>query len=631
MTKKAIMLFAAAALFSSSQAFGWEPDANAPRSSVPDKYKWDTSVIFKSDSAWEKAIKEVATMLDSLSARKISAKPIQLKGILDEYFTAKLLMSRVSLYTELKVAEDQDVAKYQKMFQESQALGKDFNAKTSFVKQFFLRLSDAEANSLLKATELKDYAAYIDELRRRKSRILDEKTELVLANAGDNLFASSWPTSDIEMIFKAVLRDVKFPMIKDESGKEVQLNLSNYSKYRSSKDRSVRKEAVEKFLSTLRQYENVFAAALGGEFKRDIFFARTRNYDRAVDAYLDIDNVDPKVMDNLISTVNANLKPLHRYVELRKKILGIKDVHLYDLYTPLVQSVDRPIAYEEGAKMVVESLSPLGEDYVKTVSLAVAPGSGWLDVYPNKGKESGAFSTSAYGIHPFIKLNYQDKIDDVSTLTHELGHTMHSHLNMLANKFPYFGYSTFTAEIASTFNETLLSDYLLKKYKDDDEMRLYLLGSLLEDIRTTIYRQTLFAEFERKLHEFGEKGVPLTADLFNKTYVDLVKKYYGPNFTIDANDQVEWAFIPHFYYKYYVFSYATGLSSGISLGQSVLKNGEKARDAYLQMLREPSTMPPLDALKKAGLDLTKPAAIQSALKLMDETIGEIEKLIAKKR
>ncbi len=611
---------------------GYEPDSNAPRSNVPSKYKWNTSVLFKSDGAWSGAFRAVergASELQSYKGKLNDA--VELKRCLDAFFDVKLKLSYVSLYAELKVAEDKEVERYQKMFQRTQNLSKDFNTKTSFILESILRMDDPSMNRLLADNNLSIYRGAIEDMRRRRSRIMDEETERILNMAGDILFSSSWLTSDIELIFKAVMRDIKFPKIKDEEGKLVQLNLSNYSKYRASKDRAVRKGAVDAFLGSLKEYQNIFAAALAGEMKRDVFFAEARKYDKTIAAYLDVDNIDPKVVDNLINTIHSNLRPLHRYVALRKKILKIPNIHLYDLYTPIIKEVETNVPYKEGSKMVLESLKPLGDEYVGIAKKVLAPGSGWIDLYPSKGKQSGAFSASVWNIHPFIKMNYQDEIDDVSTLTHELGHTMHSYLNMKAQPYVNFGYSTFTAEIASTFNETLLNKYLTKKYKDDDNMRLYILGNLLEQIRTTIYRQTLFAEFEKKIHEFVEAGTPITAKLLNKTYIGLIRKYYGPGFTIDKDDDAEWAFIPHFYYKYYVFTYATGLSSGIALATDVLKEGESARKKYINMLKASSHTPPLEILKMAGADLTKPHVIKAAAKLMNETITEIEKIIAKRK
>jgi len=389
----------------------------------------------------------------------------------------------------------------------------------------------------------------------------------------------------------------------------------------------VRKAAVDALFGTLKKYEHILAASLAAEVRRDVKFAKARRYEHTMNAYLDIDNIRPGVVENLISVVHKNLKYLHRYVALRKRIMRLKDIHIYDLYSPLVKEVNMNIPYEKAVAMVSEALLPLGDEYVSVLSRAMQPGSGWNDVYPNRGKESGAFSNSVWGVHPFNKLNYMNTLDDVFTLAHEMGHAMHSYLNAKAQPYFLSGYSTFTAEIASTFNETLLMHYLLEKYSHNRRLMTYLLGRQIENLRTTIYRQVLFAEFEKKIHELAEQGEPLTADLFNKIYESLIKKYYGRGFSVGENDGVEWAYIPHFYYKYYVYTYATGLSSGISLAHSVLSEGKPARERYLNMLREPNTMPPLLALKKAGVDLTKPDAVDAACKLMGQSIERIEQLL----
>lgn len=638
--RRSIFLFTAVAMFiilaaapsKAAKQREYQPDANAPRASVPEIYKWNLKDLFKGDSAWHAAFKDVEKRISDLSAYKDKIdNAADLKKCLDAYFDTKLRLQRVSLYANLKVVEDEEMEKYQKFFQMSQMLSKNFNVETSFLREKILRISEENAKQIMSDKELAFYKDYIEELRRRRSRLLGDEAELILGLSGDNLLAPTAPESDIEMIFKAILRDIKLPKIKDEDGGEVQLTLSNYGKYRASKDREVRRETVEGFFKALKDYQNIFAAALAGEVKRDVFFAKARKYDRAVDAYLDVENVDPAVMDNLIRTVHDNLKPLHRYVNLRRQILEIPDVHIYDLYTPIVKSVDTDIPYMDGTAMIIEALRPLGDNYIDTLSAALAPGSGWMDVYPSKGKESGAFSASLWGVHPFNKLNYMNKIDDVSTAAHELGHAMHSYLNSKAQPYFLSDYTTFTAEIASTFNETLLSECLLDKFKNDDAMQMYLLGEMLENIRTTIYRQTLFAEFERKIHEYAEKNTPLTAKLFNDTYIALIKKYYGPGLTIGKDDDVEWAYIPHFYYKYYVYAYATGLSSGIALAQKTLREGAPARDKYLNMLKAPVTSPPLEILKDAGLDLTKPESIKAAADLMNRTITEIEKILAKKK
>lgn len=609
----------------------YKPDANVPRSSVPAVYKWDTSALFKSDGAWESAVSEAKGRINSLKAKRSGNNtPELLKKFLSDYMETRKLLDKISMYANLKVVEDEQVEKYQKMRQRSVLLVRDMRPTHLF--EDFLRTDDAKARALINDPALSSYKDYLGEMRRRNAHLMGPETEGVLSLAGDNLFsegASNDAPSDFEMAFKAAMRDIELPKIKDEDGKEIQLTLANYGKYRASKDRRVRKDTVEGFFAALKKYQNLFAAVLAGEVKRDVFLAQARKYKRAVDAYLDRDEIDPRVIDTLIEAIHQNLRPLHRYVEFRKKVLKLKDIHIYDLYTPIVPSVSRDVSYSEGVADVEAALKPLGEKYTAELKKGISPGSGWVDVYPNRGKESGAFSNSIWRIHPFVKLNFMNGIDDVSTLAHEFGHAMHSALNMEALPYATAGYPTIIAEVASTLSEMLLSKYLIDKYQGDDEMRLYLLCEQLERIRTTIYRQTLFAEFEKKLHAFAEAGVPLTAELFNKTYKDLIRLYYGPGLTIDENDDVEWAYIPHFYWKFYVYSYATGLSSGIALSEDVFKNGDKSRDKYLEMLMTSWTVPPLETLKKAGVDLAKPDAVGAAAGLMNETVDEMEKIIEK--
>lgn len=620
-----------ASILTAGVAAGYTPDANAPRSSVPDIYKWDATPLFKNDGAFEAAMKDVGRRLTEIGRFKGKlASADGLAACLEEFFSIRQEMERVMLYSNLKNEQDTDDKAYEKMRQRALTLFKEFSLETSFVKQEILRMGDEDAKNILADGKIAPYKEYLKDIMRRKSHVLGEEAEGVLSLAGDNLWSEldlNEIPSDVELIFKAVTRDIQLPKIKDENGKEVQLTLSNYSMYRASKDRRVRSETVEAFFASLKKYNNIMAQTLGGEMKRDVFMAKARGYKRAIDAYFDRQNVDTAVVDNLIRTVNANVKTLHRYVSLRKKLLNLPDVRIYDLYTPIVPAVDAEVPYEEAMKDVTEALKPLGDDYIAALAGALRPGSGWIDIYPNKGKESGAFSSAIWGRHPYVKLNYANVLNSASTLAHELGHAIHSHLNMNAQGYPDFGYSTLLAEIASTFNETLFSDYLLNKYKNDNSMRLYLLGETVETIRTTIFRQALFAEFENKIHEAAEKGIPLTADLMNKTYIDLIGKYYGPGFTIGENDDVEWAYIPHFYWKFYVFSYATGLSSGIAMADMVRTEGEKARDRYIAMLKESYTVPALETLKRAGVDLTKPAAIEAAVRLMDRTMAEMEKIV----
>jgi oligoendopeptidase F len=616
-----------------SAAVDYKPDSNAPRSAVPNAYKWDTGAVFANDGDWEKAYTAVKKNLDGLQVFKGTlSKAETIKDCLDDYMAVSKMFSRTSLYSTLKVTEDENVEKYQKMKQRSVALANEYNAKTSFIREELMKMDNKTLDSILASPLLDKYREYLKDLLRRKGHILPTEAERVLSLASDNLWAeidTSELPSDIEMVFKAVLRDIPLPKIKDESGKEVQLTLANYGKYRASKDREVRKAAVAGLFGALRKYQNIFAATLGGEFKRDVFLARARKYNSAIGAYLDRENVDPKVVDNLINTINKNLKPLHRYVDLRKKMLKLPDIHIYDLYTPIVPGISKEYTYNDAAKDIPEALKPLGKEYIGVLSKSILPESGWTDIYPNKGKESGAFCTAIWGLHPFVKMNYMNEIDDASTLAHEFGHAMHSYLNNAAQPYEMAGYSTLAAEIASTLNETLFINYLLNKFKDDDQTRLYLLGEQLEGIRTTIYRQTMFAEFEKKLHELAEAGEPVTAELYNKTYKGLVQKYYGPGFTIDENDEIEWAYIPHFYWKFYVYSYAAGLSSGIAMSEKIMAGGEKGSEQYLAFLKSPAIVPPVEAIKKGGVDLTAPGAIEAAAKKMSLVIDEMERILAK--
>jgi oligoendopeptidase F len=399
--------------------------------------------------------------------------------------------------------------------------------------------------------------------------------------------------------------------------------------FRRSTDRRVRRDAVAGLFGTLRDFENSFAATLGGQAKFSVFLANARNYETALEAYLDKDELDPEVYFNLISTVRAHAPALHRYVELRKAVMGLDEIHLYDLYVPLVEGVDREIPYAEGAKMILTSIEPLGEEYRNLVSELLDPATGCVDVYPSKNKADSASSNSVYGVHPFIKMNYQNRYNDVSTLTHELGHAVHTQLSNTHQPYLSSRYVMFLAEVASTCNEILLSRYAVENASSQSE-RVWLLAELAERIRQVIHRQTMFAEFELRLHELAEAGEPITAERLNSIYGGLLRDYYGPGYTIDPDDVVEWAYIPHFYYKYYVFVYATGMSSGIALAERVLDGRPEEVEAYLGMLRAGNSKPPLELLKEAGADLTKPDAIEAAMKLFDEIVTELEELLVGK-
>jgi oligoendopeptidase F len=607
------------------------PDGNADRESIPDGYKWNLEDLYASHQAWDAAFESARAELGRLSEYHARLdEPAALNDYLDAYFELEIEVNRLKLYASNQEVTDTtnqgSIARHQRAL----GLTNAFMEEGSLMRQTILAMDEQHmAAAIAEQPELAQFGPAFDGLRRRADRILDPEAERVLSLAGDNLWAvidlNELP-SPVEQTFLALRSELPLPTISDEDGNTVQLTFANYSLYRASPDRRVRREAVEGLFGTLRQFENTNAATLGGQANFNVFLARARHYDTAIEAYLDKDDLDPEVYHTLIRTVRAHAPALHRYVELRKKVLGLDEVHLYDVYVPLVEAGDRVIPYAEAAEIIVDSLAPLGKEYQKTVTWLLDPETGCVDVYPSKNKQSGAFSSSVYGVHPFIKMNYQDRYDDMSTLTHEFGHAVHSHLSNANQPYLQSRYSMFLAEIASTCNELLLSQYMMANATSDAE-RAWLLAELAESIRGTIYRQTQFAEFELRLHELAEAGEPITAERLNSIYEGLLRDYYGPGYTIDPNDVVEWAYIPHFYYKYYVFVYATGMSSGIALAEKVADGGPAAVEAYLGMLSGGASKPPLELLKGAGVDLTKPDAIAAALELFDRTVTELEELL----
>ncbi|MCU0304348.1 MAG: oligoendopeptidase F family protein [Thermoanaerobaculales bacterium] len=609
----------------------YSPDANAERSSIPAAYRWDLTVLFPDDAAWEAALEATRTALADLGRWHGSlAEPGPLADYMTRYFEAELAANRLSLYASLQKDGDTTSPLFIGRHQQALKLTAEVMDEGAVLRQAVLALDDAELEAAYAdVPRLETFRPWIDGLRRRADRILEPEAERVLGLAGDNLWAAidlNELPSPLESAFGALLAEMPLPMVSGPDGEPVQLTFANYGRLRAAEDRQVRRDAVEGMLEALRGFESTFAATLGGQAAFNVFLARARHYDTALEAYLDKDDLDPAVYRNLITTVRAHAPALHRYVELRKKVMGLDELHLYDLYVPMVEGAARDMTYAEGAQVIVDALAPLGDDYVARLAGLVDPRNGAVDVYPARTKDSGAFSASVYGVRPFIKMNYQDSYDDVSTLAHELGHAMHSSLSMANQPYLTSRYVPFLAEVASTANEVLLSKHMVANAGSDAE-RAWYLSELAETIRTTIYRQTMFAEFELALHELVEAGEPVTAERLDGIYAGLVRDYYGPGYTIGANDPVEWAYIPHFYYKYYVFTYATGLASGAAIAERVASGDPAARDAYLGMLAGGCSKPPLDLLAGAGVDLTRPDAIAAALDLFDRTLTELEGIL----
>lgn len=611
------------------------PDANMERSQIPDGYQWDFSPLFADDTAFEQGLAEAVTLRAELDGCPGTlSDPGRLEGCLDLYFRVRLLTNRLTLFASLRLDIDIESSEAQGRADRAQAALRDLMALAARMRGEILAYDDAALDrACAERPGLAGYRPYLDRIRERRAHVLGDEAERVLALAGDNQWAETDLNeipSDHERAFQALMAKLPFPEIADEAGRPVRLALSNYSRYRASADRRVRREAVDGLFGTLRAFDGPFAALLAGQVRLNVFLARARGYDTAIDAYLLRDQVDPAIYRNLVAAVEANVAPLHRYLRFRRERMGLEDLHIYDLYTPLVPSVDARIPYGRAVEQIADALRPLGEEYLAVLTEGLDPSHGWIDVYPHRGKRSGAYSVHCYGLHPFVMMNYFEETDDMLTLAHEFGHALHSHLTMTHQPYPTSSYTTLIAETASTFNEVLVLRHAIDGAADDGT-RLSLLGELVETIRTTIYRQALFAAFELAVHTAAEEGTPITAEFLDGTYRDLLHRYYGDELTLDENDGMEWAYVPHFYYKYYVYSYAGGLLSGIALGDRVLRGGEAEREAYLDMLRSGSSRPPLDLLRAAGVDPSDPALVESAARLLDESLAEMERLAAPSR
>ena len=609
----------------------WQPDSNADRAAIPDVFKWQLDVLVADDEAWEAQAKDAAGRLESLKTLRSGLDTDQgLADFLKAYFDADELINRITLYANLQRDSDTVNQVVIARHQRALAMTNDLMAEGPELRRAILTRSGEELEKAYRTVpSLGSFRPFINQLQRRADHVLGPEGEQVLALAGDNLWAqidlNELPSSS-ENAFGSLVSEMDLPEVINEQGEPVQLSFSNYGLLRGSSNREVRRRAVAGMFETLRGYENTFAATLGGQAAFDVFLGRARGYDSALEAYLDKDDLDVSVYRNLIETVKANAPLLHRYITLRKRIMQVDEVHLYDLYVPLAESAGSEMTYAEGAAHILEALKPMGKVYTDRLAVGLDPASGWIDVYPSKNKDSGAFSASAYGVRPFIKMNFQNQYNDVSTLAHEFGHALHSDFSMKAQGYQTWRYPPFLAEIASTCNEMLLSHYMVEQASTDSE-RAWLLSELLESIRTTIFRQAMFADFELQVHELVEDGKPVTAEAFNGIYRGLVNAYYGPDYTIDENDAIEWAYIPHFYYKYYVFTYATGLTSGIAIAERIRSGVPGATEAYLGMLKGGCSRPPLDMLRDAGVDLSKPDPIEAAMAVFERTLTQLEELL----
>ena len=589
------------------------------RDQIPAEDKWAIEDLYATDEAWEQELATVAE--DQAYLASFAGRLAESAQVLLQYLTAVEKINAkgelLANYCMRKSDEDTRVAKYQAMVGKFMSAFVALSAATSFETPEILAISDETlADFFAQEPGLERYRRYLNDTRRRKEHILTPAEEKLLAAAGEMANA---PDSIYGMFADA---DMKFPDAIDSEGKAYPLSQGTFVPYEESADRELRKSAYENLYHSFANFKNTAAAVLNAQGKQLKFFADARKYPSTLDAALDATNVPTSVYLNLIEAVHQNLDKMHRYVRLRKKLLGVDELHFYDVYTPLLADVDKKIPYAEAKKTIYEAVAPLGEDYRAILQEGFS--SRWVDVYQNEGKRSGAYSAGA-AVHPFVLMNYNETLDSQFTLAHEMGHAIHSYLSNKHQNPIDADYVIFVAEVASTCNEALLMEHLLSKTTDKKE-RAYLINHFLEQFKGTLYRQTMFAEFELNIGRMIGEGQTLTAETLCAEYRRLNEMYFGPDMVVDDEIAMEWARIPHFYYNYYVFQYATGYSAAIALSRKILSEGESAVQNYLGFLSGGCSKSPIDLLKGAGVDMTSPEPVNQALQLFGELLDEMEKL-----
>lgn len=591
------------------------------RSEVKEEYTWDLSAMFASKEAWEEQLSACRTLTGELEAfeGKVTASAENLLAVLEKSADAEQKLELAFSYAERLFDQDQKNTAHQAMSQRMYTLYTDYSSRTAFIVPEILAAdTDLLEQYIKEKPALALYRGQIQEIQRRKAHSLSSEMEKLVAMTGE---MAQVPDQVFSIISNA---DMVYPQITDENGETVRLSHGNFVPLEESADRRVRKDAFENFYSVYKQFANTLAGLYNGQVKQQIFYAKARNYPSTLEAAVDANNVPSKVYYNLVETVNKNMDKMHRYVRLRKKCLGVDELHMYDIYTPMIADVAKKIPFEEAKETVLKALAPLGEDYVAKVKEGFE--SRWLDVYENEGKRSGAYSAGAYGAHPFVLLNHNDTLDNMFTLAHEMGHAMHSYYSNENQPYIYAGYKIFVAEVASTCNEILLMEYLLANTEDQKE-RAYLLNHYLDSFKGTVYRQTMFAEYEMRSNAMVENGENLTADNLCALYLELNKKYYGPDMISDEEISYEWARIPHFYYNFYVYQYATSFSAAVAIAHEILEKGAPAVERYKEFLSGGCSKSPVELLKMVGINMEEATPIQNALDVFGEVLDEIETLI----
>ena len=591
------------------------------RSAVPSEFKWDLSSIFASDKEFEEAFSTINKYVDEIVSfkGKIMESSDTLYNFYQVYSKMGRLLGKLYMYACLNCDSDTTNSKYKKYRLRVSKLDNDISSKTSFVSAEILATDyDIVKKYIDEDSRLKELSFELEKMYRYQKHTLSEKEEAIITEA-NNAFGTGADT-----FYYLDNTDIHLGTIKDENNCEVELTNSNYNKYMNSKDRSLRKCAFDNMYKYFESLKNSISACLKGNIKENFFESKVRKFSSPLEQSLYADNISKDVYINLIDTVHKNMSSIYKYMDLRRKALGLDEYHMYDIYVDLVDTKVSEIPFLEGKKMVFEALKPLGSTYLNDLNKAFDEH--WIDIYPSKGKKSGAYSWGTYDTYPYLLLNYNETVDSVSTMAHELGHSMHSYYSNKNNNYYDSGYPIFLAEIASTVNEVLLNDYMYKNAQSKEEKILYL-TEFLDKVRTTIYRQTMFAEFEMIMHDKYEQGVPLTEEEFSNTYYDLNKLYYGDGVVSDDAIRYEWARIPHFYTSFYVYKYATGLSSAIAIASDILAGNEDIRNKYLDFLSSGGSDYPLNILKKVGVDMTSSEPIQKAIDMFNEKLSELEKLL----
>ena len=588
------------------------------RCEIEDEYKWDLTKIYKDEKEWQKDFDDVKEEILKVTSYKDSflsnGKKLYEYLKYDEEVSRKL--EKIYYYAHLNYDADTLDEKYKVMTNKVSDLFTKYNELSSFVVPEILKLDEEKLNTFYKEEEkLEDYRFSIENIYRFKNHTLDEEKEKMLSNLSKCL-------SNPEETYEALTdSDFEYDYITDEKGNKVKFNESNYSLFIKSKDRSVRKRAFEMLHNKYKKYIRTITSTYKGEVETNVVLAKIRNYDSAISASLYSDNVPVDIYNNLIKVVNDNMDVLYDYYDLKREILSLDRLHMYDTYVEIINKIDKKYSFDEAKEIVMEALSILGDKYIKNLKKAFDEK--WIDIYHSKGKRSGAYSSGNFDVNPYVLLNFEGTLNDVSTLAHELGHSMHTYLSCKNNPYQYSSYEIFVAEVASTVNELLLANYMLKNSKNKEE-KLAVINHILDLYKATLYRQTMFAEFEKETHKLREKGEVLTSDLLSNTYYNLVKKYFGPNVLCDDLIKYEWARIPHFYYNFYVYKYATGISAASYIVDGILNNKEGALENYIKFLKLGGSMYPLDELKIAGVNLNSKSVILSAIKTFEKYLKEFK-------